>query len=159
VVGVMLSVCSISALGQYDRVNLGTPAVGATANYRFAEASELPITVTLLGAVQRPGRYEISRKIDLVNLFALAGGWLENSDMSNVRISRVKAPGPLGERIDLKLDLGDPSEVSPQFLLLQDGDNVFVGTSKGLTLPAFLSIVSTASAIAMAVAYITLAKN
>jgi len=155
----MILGCFTIALGQFDRANTGTPTAGATANYRFADPNELPITVTLLGAVQRPGRYEISRKIDLVNLLAVAGGWLEAADLSDVRISRVRIAGDPGSRNDLRLDLEDVSEISPKFLQLQEGDYVYIGTSKRMSLPTILSIVSAASAVAVAVAYLTLAKK
>ncbi len=154
----MLVTCMATAVGQYDRMGTGVLTPGATANYRFADANELPITVTLLGPVQRPGRYEISRKIDLLNLLALAGGWLESADLTDVRISRVQMAGNLG-RTDLRLDLEEPSELSPKFLQLQEGDYVYVGTSKRLTLPIFLSIVATAATIVTAVSYITLARR
>jgi hypothetical protein len=157
--GIMLLTMTCGALGQLERENLGLPVPGATANYRFAETSELPITVSLLGAVHRPGRYEISRKIDLVNLLALAGGWLESADMSDVHVSRLKPNGAPGARIDLTIDLDDIKDVSPEFLQLQDGDNVFVGASGGFTLPVVLSIVATASTVVTAIAYIALSNN
>jgi protein involved in polysaccharide export with SLBB domain len=150
---------AVPALAQFNRENTGAITPGATANYRYAEANEFPITITLLGAVARPGRYEISRKIDLVNLLALAGGWLENADMSDVRISREKMAAEPGVRSELHLDLKDLTELSPKFLQLQEGDCVFVGASKSMSLPTILSIVSAASAVAVAVAYLTLAKR
>ena len=155
----MVIACTATALGQYDRANIGVLTPGATANYRFADPSELPITVTLLGPVARPGRYEISRKIDLLNLIALAGGWLENADMSDVRISRVRVNGDPGSRTELKLDLEDLSDISQKFLQLQEGDYVYVATSKRLSLPIFLSIVATAATIVTAISYITLARR
>jgi hypothetical protein len=153
-VGMMLLLFARQASAQIDRSNNPVQSLGSTANFRFAEPSEFPITVTLLGAVQRPGRYEISRKIDLINLLALAGGWIETADMAKVRISRTSPTGISTGRVVIDLDLEDPTEVSQQFLQLQDGDNIFVGHSNGMTLPTVLSVVSTASAIVMAIAYI-----
>jgi len=141
------------AQAQFERANIGSGNVGATANYRYAEANEFPITVTLLGAVARPGRYEISRKIDLVNVLALAGGWQQNADMSDVRVSRERMAGEEGARTELRLDLEDLTEISPRYLQLQDGDCVYVGTTTQVTLPLVLSIVSSAATVAIAVAY------
>jgi hypothetical protein len=157
--GLLILTSTGIVMGQFERENLGVPTPGATANYRFAETSELPITVSLLGAVHRPGRYEISRKIDLVNLLALAGGWLESADMSDVHISRLKPNGAPGARIELSLDLDAIADVSPEFLQLQDGDNVFIGGSGGFTLPVILSIVATASTVVTAIAYVALSNR
>ncbi len=154
----LFGVCT-SSLAQYERVNTGALTAGATANYRFAEASELSITVTLLGSVQRPGRYEISRKIDLVNLLALAGGWTENADMSDVRITREKTSNDPMSRFQIRLDLENVSDLSPKYLELQDGDVVFVGQSTPVTIPLMISIVSSAASVAIAVAYFTVVNR
>jgi len=141
---------------QLDRTALPP---GATANYRFAEPNEFPITVTLLGAVRNPGRYEISRKIDLINLIALGGGWLENADLSEVHISRLREIGTQSDRFDIKLDLEDETNMAQTFVELQEGDCVYVGVSRGLSLPLLLSIVSATAAVATAVFYITQIKD
>ena len=151
--------CTVSAQAQFEKTNIGAMTAGATANYRYADANEFPITITLLGAVARPGRYEISRKIDLVNLIALAGGWLENADMADVRVSREKMAAEPGARSELRLDLKDLTGVSPTFLQLQEGDIVYVGSRTPVTLPLILSIIATASTVTMAVAYFTVLKR
>jgi protein involved in polysaccharide export with SLBB domain len=153
VAGVVLSAGQAHA--QRDQFQTGVLTPGATANYRFADANELPITVTLLGPVARPGRYEISRKIDLLNLIALSGGWLDQADMANVTISRVRSSADPLNRTELLLDLENPSEIAGKFLQLQEGDYVYVGTSHRLTLPVILSIVAAATAITTAIAYIS----
>jgi protein involved in polysaccharide export with SLBB domain len=150
---------AVPALAQFRGENTGAVTAGATANYRYAEANEFPITITLLGSVARPGRYEISRKIDLVNLLALAGGWLENADMSDVRISREKTASEAGVRSELRLDLKDLTGVSPTFLQLQDGDCVYVGSRTPVTFPLVLSLIGSAATVAMAVAYFTVLKR
>ena len=140
------------AMGQLSRTGI---APGATANYRFAELNEFPITITLLGAVRSPGRYEVSRKIDLVNLFALAGGWLENADLSDIHISRLKVLDVESDRFDIKLALEDPAELSQTAVQLQEGDCVYIGTESGMDLPLVLSIVSATATLATAVFYLT----
>lgn len=159
IVFVLAVLCAVSAEAQFEKTNTGAMTAGATANYRYAEANEFPITITLLGSIARPGRYEISRKIDLVNLLALAGGWLENADMSDVRISREKMAGELGSRSELRLDLKDLTGVSPTFLQLQEGDIVYVGSRTPVTFPLVLSIIGSAATVAMAVAYFTVLKR
>ena len=144
---------SASAVAQYDRVNTGALTAGATANYRFAEASELSITVTLLGPVHRPGRYELSNKIDLLNLLALAGGWNETADMADVSISRLAGSSESATRFQVQLDLENVEDISPKFLELQDGDIVFVGKSTPVTVPMVLSIIGTAATVAMAIGW------
>lgn len=158
-IGLMVALWSGIAFGQFERANTGLLTAGATANYRFAEPNDLPITVTVLGAIARPGRYEISRTIDLIDLVALAGGWLENADMSDVRISREKASSQTGGRTEIRLDLEDMTEVSTKFLDLQEGDLVFVDSTTPVTLPLVLSIISSAATVAMAVAYFTVANR
>jgi len=140
-----------AAMGQLSR----NAAPGATANYRFAELNEFPITITLLGAVRNPGRYEVSRKIDLVNLFALAGGWQENADLSDIHISRLKVMDTQSDRFDIKLDLKNPADLSQTSVQLQEGDCVYVGTRSGMDLPIVLSIVSATATLATAIFYLT----
>ena len=148
-----------SAHAQFRQENTGALTAGATANYRFADLNELSISVTLLGAVQRPGRYEISRKIDLVNLLALAGGWQENADVSDVRISREIASDEAGGMTELRLDLENLTDLSPKVLQLKDGDCVYVAATTPVTLPLLLSVISSAATVAMAVAYFTVARQ
>ena len=118
---------------------------GRVANFRYAEASELTITVNLIGAVRSPGRYEISRSIDLMSLIALAGGWTETADLTEVHINRLSGSGELGERKDLKLNLYDFQNVSRSYLTLQHGDFIFVGSKTGITATEVLSWVTTAA--------------
>ena len=143
----------MDADAQYERVNTGSLTAGATANYRFAEAGELSIAVTLLGPVQRPGRYELSHRIDLLNLLALAGGWSETADMANVSISRLASASDPGSRFHVQLDLEDVEDVSPKFLELQDGDIIVVGKATPVTIPMVLSIVGTAATVAIAIGW------
>ncbi|MBP1648984.1 MAG: hypothetical protein H6Q30_2429, partial [Bacteroidetes bacterium] len=60
-----------------------------TSNYYFAKPNELTIVVNVIGNVTRPGRYEISKSIDLVNLIALAGGATVDGTLSEIKITRL----------------------------------------------------------------------
>ena len=66
-----------------------TTTGGSTTNFHFAEPNELTIVVNILGGVQRPGRYEISRSIDLMNLISLAGGTSEKGTLENVCLPKI----------------------------------------------------------------------
>jgi hypothetical protein len=131
----------------------GLSAEGKVANYRFADQGELPITVCLVGAVRLPGRYEISRSIDLLNLLALAGGWTELADLRDVRINRLPGTGDQNVRKYFKLDLTDFQEVARTSLTLQHGDYIYIGARSGITAGEVLSYVTTAAILVTA--YIT----
>lgn len=154
-----LIVLSQTAFGQFERTGTISLPHGATVNYRFAEPTELPITVTLLGAVRNPGRYEISRKIDLVNLLGLAGGWTENADLAEVRISRLREMNGKSERFEIALDLEDVEDLSHSFVQLQESDCVYVAVSRPFDVPLLLSIVSASAAVATAIFYVTQINN
>jgi hypothetical protein len=146
--GILVLLCSAStSLAQLDLAADQTQG-GRVANYRFADASELTITVSLIGAVRQPGRYEISRSVDLMNLLALAGGWTEMADLSDVHVNRAVGGGEMGERRDLKLDFADFQNVSRSYLTLQHGDFIYVGTKSGVNIDRILSWVTTGAIIA-----------
>ena len=121
---------------------------GPTANYRFAEENELARTVLILGAIQKPGRYEIARNLDLMDLIALAGGWTEAADLDEIRISRIVETKDGISRSEAVLDLSDSQDLPLELLGLQDGDVVSVAFSSGWSIVEVASVVS---AVAIAV--------
>ena len=151
--------CPRVARAQFERTGAISLPHSATVNYRFAEPTELPITVTLLGAVRNPGRYEISRKIDLVNLLGLAGGWTENADLSEVHISRLRDMSGQPERFEIALDLEEIDDLSHGFVQLQENDCIHIGVSRPFDVPLLLSIVSASAAVATAIFYVTQINN
>jgi hypothetical protein len=134
----------------HSQVDQGTSR-SSTTNYHFAEPNELTITVSVLGSVRSPGRYEISRTIDLLNLLAVAGGTSENADLGDVRLYRILDVGGRVERRELRIDLKNLSEFQAEPFELQQGDLVFVGRSGALTVPEVLSILSTVTATTLAI--------
>jgi hypothetical protein len=124
-IGFMLAFVMVASVAQ-TRAQ-GTSDRGATTNFRFAETNELTITVSVLGAVRIPGRYEISRSIDLLNLLSLAGGPAENGDLTDVTILRQVKTTTGTERREIKLNLEDLNELSEGYLSLQQDDFIFVG--------------------------------
>ncbi len=134
----------------YGQLDLGTQQMQGekVANYRFADAGELTIIVNLIGAVRQPGRYEISRSIDLLSLFALAGGWTEMADLEDVQINRGAGGGKTGEPRKLKLDFSDIQNLSRSYLTLEHEDFIYVGTKSGVNMDRILSWVTTGAILA-----------
>lgn len=135
-------VAGSSAHAQIGQVP-GLMQEGRVANYRFAAEGELSITIGLVGAVRMPGRYEVSRSMDILDLLALAGGWSELADLSDVKINRLVGGGSeKGVRQTVTLDLSDFQAIQRNYLALQDGDYVYVGTRSGLTAQEVVSYVT-----------------
>jgi hypothetical protein len=142
---VLLVVCpGLTAYSQLERAPEQL-LDGRVANFRFAEPGELTITVNLVGAVRTPGRYEISRSIDLMDLIALAGGWTELADLTNVHINRPGTDGDIGQRTDLKVNLSDFQNISRRYLVLQHGDFIYVGEKSGVSVQEIMTWVTTAA--------------
>jgi NADH:ubiquinone oxidoreductase subunit F (NADH-binding) len=140
------------AFGQVEQGGIlqGTLQVSTT-NYRFAEPNELTIVVSIVGGVQRPGRYEVSRSINLIDLISLAGGPTPTGSLGNVKISRVGEYGPSGGRKEIRVDLADAAKVRESDLALTQGDFVFVDASSGVTVQEVLSAITTAAVLTTAV--------
>ena len=100
-------------------------ATSAT-NYYFAKTNELTLIVSVVGFVQRPGRYEISSTVDLVNLMALAGGPTADGAMNDVKLTRMtEIEGQLRTR-EYHLNLEEISKITANELRLQPGDIIQV---------------------------------
>lgn len=80
--------------------------------------------VMVLGAVRKPGVFGFSAGLRLTEALAVAGGTVEDADLSQVRVIRATPSGRdvRRVRVDRLLARGDLS----QDLMLQDGDVVFV---------------------------------
>jgi protein involved in polysaccharide export with SLBB domain len=104
-----------------------TSVATSTSNYYFAKPNELTIIVNIVGFVQKPGRYEISNSIDLMNLIALAGGPMPDGSLNDVKITRVvKAAESRYSKKEIVLNLEHLSSVNPAELVLQPGDFIHV---------------------------------
>jgi len=128
VVVVLALLLSTQGFSQIDQSSLlSATSVGTTtSNYYFARSNELTIMVNVMGFVQRPGRYEISNTIDLINLLSLAGGPTPDGSLSDVKITRLVNTGSRYERKQFRLDLGELPKVSSAELVLQPGDIIEV---------------------------------
>ena len=108
----------------FAQLNQGS-ATSAT-NYYFAKPNELTLIVSVVGFVQRPGRYEISSTVDLVNLMALAGGPTPDGAMNDVKLTRItETAGQVRTRV-IHLNLEDISTFTVNDLKLQPGDIIQV---------------------------------
>jgi protein involved in polysaccharide export with SLBB domain len=102
---------------------LGTQGSGTSAtNYYFAKQNELTLIVSVVGFVQRPGRYEVSSTVDVVNLMALAGGPTADGAMNDVKLTRMtEIEGQIRTR-EYHLNLEEISKITANELKLQPGD-------------------------------------
>jgi len=131
-------------LSQFDRSSPGASIPGGTlSNYRFAGPNELTITVSILGAVRAPGRYEISRTINLLDLIALAGGWREDiqgatANISEITVARFVQTASGIERREIILDLSTRSGLNEKYLTLQEGDFVYIPLSRAIDVDTVL---------------------
>jgi hypothetical protein len=144
---------SIPAIGQIDPGAALSSSSNGTTNFRFAEPNELTIVVSLLGEVQKPGRYEISRTITLLDLVALAGGFTALADPAGVTITRTLQDGQKTERHELMVDLETPSKLTESSIALQQGDFIHVGRASSVTVDRVLQYVSFAALLV--VTYVT----
>ncbi|MBI5473516.1 MAG: SLBB domain-containing protein [Ignavibacteriae bacterium] len=125
-----------------------------TSNYYFAKPNELTIIVNIIGFVQKPGRYEISSSIDLVNLISLAGGPTPDGSMKDVKISRFSSTGGKLERKEVLLDLDELAKVNAAQLVLQPGDIIQVDRTGWSTFRDVFGVVVSAAIITTAVAQV-----
>jgi len=113
---------------QFDQSALlsATSVNTTTSNYYFAKPNELTIIVNVMGFVQKPGRYEISSTIDLMNLLSLAGGPTPDGGLNDVKITRIVNAGSTLERKEFRLNLENLPKVSSSELVLHPGDIIEV---------------------------------
>ena len=147
---------SSAAYAQIDRQGLSfSPQAGAS-NFRYAEPNELTIVVSVVGAVRTPGRYEVSLSVNLLDLIALAGGWTEIADRSEVTLARLTPGGGGDARKEYYLDLEELAKLKESQLKLQQGDIVVVPTSSAVT---FQEILSYATALGVLITTVIAVSN
>jgi hypothetical protein len=122
-------------------------------NYYYARPNDLTIIVSIVGYVQRPGRYEIAASIDIVNLISLAGGPTADGTMSKVTITRmIKTGGGMVQAWKYHLDLEDLGSVKADDLVLTPGDIVYVDRTGWSAFRDAFSVGVTAAALTVAIA-------
>jgi hypothetical protein len=146
------------ALSQPERVGIiSASSVNATTtNYYFARPNEMTIVVTVMGEVQKPGRYEISKSIDLINLLGLAGGANSEGTLGDITVSRLTEQGGLINRHEIHINLGSLAGVSGADLVVLPGDIIYVGHSTWATLRDIFIVAGSAALITTAVTQVIL---
>jgi len=129
--GIALLSMSAPALGQLDpRGFVSTSTAGlSTANYYFARPNDITIIVSVMGSVARPGRYEISKSIDLLNLLALAGGPNAEGASDKVKVTRIVENDGKVRLRQFEIELGELTKLTPADLALQPGDILYIDRS------------------------------
>ena len=150
-----------AGLAQVDQSGLfsATSVQTTTTNYYFAKPNELTIIVNVVGYVPRPGRYEISKSIDLINLLALAGGATADGTLADVRITRFVGPYGAPDIHEIRLNIDDISDVTPSDLVLYPGDVIRVTRSSWATIRDVFSMVGYAAIITTAAAQVVIATR
>jgi protein involved in polysaccharide export with SLBB domain len=176
--------CLTTANAQIDQNNLISTISGGTTstNFYFARPNELTMIVSVMGFVQRPGRYEISSSIDLVNLISLAGGPTGEGSLSKVKIIRIIKDGEKAIRQDLEpdqktlsmflkkeeaiitrkevyLDLENLKTVRPEDLQLMPGDVILIDRTDWSTVRDIVGVVTPALLVTTAIIQIMNAAN
>jgi hypothetical protein len=146
---------------QYDQSNFlsATSTQQTTSNYYFAKPNEITIVVNVLGFVQKPGRYEISKNVDLVNLLSLAGGATPDGTLGDVKITRIIETDGKIRMKEFFLDLNDIARVNRQDLLLAPGDVIQIGRSTWSGFRDVFGVVVGAAVIVTAVATVITATK
>lgn len=145
-----------TSFSQVDRSSLlsATSVATTTSNYYFAKPNELTIIVNVIGFVQKPGRYEISSSIDLINLLSLAGGPTADGAMNDVKITRLTTVGSRFERKEFQIDLDKLSIMTAAELALQPGDIIQVERTGWSTFRDVFGVVVSAAILTTAVAQV-----
>jgi radical SAM superfamily enzyme with C-terminal helix-hairpin-helix motif len=126
-------------------------------NYYFAKPNEMTIVVSVMGHVQRPGRYEIAKSIDLINLLALAGGANSVGTLGDVTVTRfIEQKGGYIKRTELHLDLDALATVASADLVVSPGDIVSVGRSTWTTVRDIFISTASAAVIVTAISQVIL---
>jgi len=93
------------------------------------------ITVNVIGAVARPGTFEIQPGASLVDAVAAAGGTRADADVARVSVARRPAQGATKSEVltlDLEAAIGGADAETP--VLMADGDVIFVPEAQGQVL-------------------------
>lgn len=137
----------------------GTTLSQATSNYYYARPNELTIIVSIVGFVQRPGRYEISNSIDLINLMALAGGATPDGTMDDVKLIRLVEMDGRVRLKEFSINLEETSRLLPTDLVLRQGDLIEVSRSGWASFRDTFGVVVSAAIITTAVAEVIIASK
>ena len=131
----------------------------STANYYFAKPAELTITVDVVGMVQRPGRYEISSNINLINLIALAGGGNMDAALDDVKITRLTELDGKVFMDEIHVNLEELSRLKRAALTLRPGDVIQIEKTNWSTFRDTFTVIVGAAIITNAIANVIVASR
>ncbi len=146
---VLVGVLPATSVAQIDPSSFlsATSVNTTTSNYYFAKPNELTIVVNVMGFVQRPGRYEISSTIDLINLLSLAGGPVPDGSLGGVKVTRLVNTSDRVERKEIRIDLDELSRVSNEQLQLHPGDVIEIERTGWATVRDIFTVVGYAAVL------------
>ena len=158
---ILLACCASSLGAQTNTAGMvsATSMERTTSNYYFAKPNELTIIVNVLGYVQRPGRYEISSSIDLVNLMSLAGGATPDGTLSDVKITRVSEIDGRVRMREIHLNLDEVAKLTPNELRLLPGDVIQIDRNGWAGFKDVFTVIVGAAVIVTAISYVVIAKK
>jgi protein involved in polysaccharide export with SLBB domain len=159
---ILLVLCAHSlTFAQFDQSTFlsATSTQQTTSNYYFAKPNEITIVVNVLGFVQKPGRYEVSKNVDLVNLLSLAGGATPDGTLGDVKITRIIDTEGKIRMKEFSLDLNDIARVNRAELILFPGDVIQVGRSSWSGFRDVFGVLVGTAVIVTAVATVIYAVN
>ncbi len=135
------------------------PAGSPPALYVAARPGEITMFVNIIGMVQKPGRYEISRETDVVKLLALAGGPTTNALLGSVRIAHAAGSDSGGRGTERTVDLRRLDRLTAADAALRPEDTVCVDASAWVVFRDVVSLISVIAIVASAAAQILLASR
>ncbi len=111
------------------------------------DPADILMPVYILGAVAKPGLYEIPPSTDMVTLLALAGGPTENATLSDVTLKHPQTAQSAAQvyQLDMHKVLSGSGTPTP---ILSGNDVVYVKPGKNWISPDTMAIVSIATAVA-----------
>lgn len=124
-----LSTCSLLQAQTSQSGLVSALPGGSLANYTFAKPGDLTIIINVWGNVEKPGRYEISSTMNLINLLSLAGGPGRDAKLGEVRITRLTGADSATRRSVFTLNLEDLTKISEKELVLYPGDTIVLERS------------------------------
>jgi protein involved in polysaccharide export with SLBB domain len=159
--GFLMGACTTIVTAQINESSMisATSTERSISNYYFAKPNELTIIVSVLGFVQRPGRYEVSRTIDLINLMALAGGATPEGQMDDVKITRASEVDGRIRMSELHINLEKVAKLTSDDLRLLPGDIIQVDRSGWAGFKDAITVIVGAADITTAVAEVMIAKK
>ena len=146
-------------------------ATQVTRKYLSGENNTVEMIVHIIGQVQKPGKYRVQDKTNLIELLAEAGGHTEFSNLSNVTISHINSDSlddgknrinqkkyPRIIKYDINKYLKEENALSPP--ILKPGDVVMVPKNKWSAWRNLASIIRDVSVVASAYfLYLRVAKD